>query len=84
MTDTPLVERRSEVRRRVFKGGVISFQGTGVDCTVRNMSGGGAALDVSETAIVPRIFRLAIRADGFNARCRVIWNKGRRFGIAFD
>ncbi len=84
MTDTPLVERRSEVRHRVFKGGTITFQGRGVDCTVRNMSGGGAALDVSDTAIVPRTFQLAIRTDNFNARCRVILNKGRRFGIAFD
>lgn len=84
MTDTPLMERRSETRRRVFKGGVITFQGAGVDCTVRNMSGGGAALDVSDTAIVPRKFSLAIKADGFKASCRVIWTNGPRFGVAFD
>lgn len=47
VTDTPLAERRSETRRRVFKGGVITFNGAGVDCTVRNISNRGAALDVA-------------------------------------
>lgn len=84
MTDVQTAERRSGVRRRVFKGGVITFDGAGVDCTVRNISDGGAALDVTHTAAIPRTFRLAIKADGFLARCRVVWNKGRRFGIAFD
>jgi hypothetical protein len=84
MTETVLAERRSEMRRRVFKGGVITFEGAGIDCTVRNMSGGGAVLDVVEAANIPPTFRLAIKADDFIARCRVVWNKGRRFGIAFE
>lgn len=84
MTKTPLVERRSDMRRRVFKGGVITFDGTGIDCTVRNMSDGGATLDVAEAANIPPTFRLVIEADDFIARCRVIWNDGRRFGIAFN
>ena len=84
MTETVLADRRSETRRRVFKGGVITFEGAGIDCTVRNMSGSGAALDIAEAANIPPTFRLAIKADDFIARCRVVWNKGRRFGIAFD
>lgn len=84
MTDIPLAERRSETRRRVFKGGVITFGGAGVDCIVRNMSGTGAALDVANVAAIPPTFRLAIKADDFMARCRVVWNSGRRYGIAFD
>ena len=84
MTDTPLVERRSETRRRVFKGGVITFNGAGIDCTVRNMSKRGAALDVANAAMIPPRFSLAIKADDFIARCRMVWNNGQRVGITFD
>jgi len=84
MTEIPIAERRSETRRRVFKGGVITFGGAGVDCTVRNMSDNGAALDIANAAAIPPSFRLAIKTDDFIARCRVIWNKGQRYGIAFD
>lgn len=84
MTDIPLAERRSNIRRRVFKGGVITFDGAGIDCTVRNLSDNGAALDVAKAAAIPPTFRLAIQADDFMARCRVVWNSGRRYGIAFD
>jgi len=84
MTEIPLAERRLDVRRRVFKGGVITFEGAGVDCTVRNMSNGGAALDVAGGTMLPAHFRLSIKTDGFVARCRMIWNDGCRVGIAFD
>lgn len=84
MTEIPLAERRAQMRRRVFKGGTITFDGAGVDCTVRNMSDSGAALDVAEPVAIPPTFRLAIEADDFIARARVVWHRGRRFGIAFD
>ena len=84
MTNIPSAERRSETRRRVFKGGVITFNGAGVDCTVRNMSDKGAALDIANAVVIPPTFRLAIKADDFMARCRVVWSSGRRYGIAFD
>ena len=84
MTDIPLAERRLDVRRRVFKGGVITFDGAGVDCTVRNMSDGGAALDLARGTLLPQRFRLAIKADDFIARCRLVWSDGRRVGITFD
>lgn len=84
MTEIPIAERRSETRRRVFKGGVITFGSAGVDCTVRNMSNNGAAVDIANAAVIPRTFRLAIKTDDFMARCRVVWNIGQRYGIAFD
>lgn len=84
MTDIPVTERRANVRRRVFKGGVIMVDGTGIDCTVRNMSDGGAAIDIANAAAIPRRFRLSIKTDDFVGRCRMVWNDGRRVGIAFD
>jgi hypothetical protein len=84
MADIPSQERRTETRRRVFKAGVITFDGAGIACTVRNMSNRGAALDIANAAMIPPRFRLAIKTDDFIARCRVIWNNGQRVGIAFD
>lgn len=84
MTDIPLAERRLDVRRRVFKGGTIMFDGTGVDCTVRNMSDGGAALDITRGTVLPPRFRLSIKADDFMIGCRLVWSNGQRVGIAFD
>jgi len=79
-----MVERRSQPRRRVFKGGLISFGGAGIDCTVRNLSQSGAALDVASIVGVPRSFTLAIEADHFLRPCRLVWNSDRRIGVAFD
>jgi hypothetical protein len=79
-----MIERRSEPRRRVFKGGLISFGGAGIDCTVRNMSQSGAALDVASIVGIPRSFKLAIDADHFLRPCRLVWNSDHRIGVAFD
>ena len=84
MTNIPLAERRVDVRHRVFKGGVIMLDGGGVDCTVRNMSDGGAALDIATGTLLQQRFRLAIKADDFIAHCRLVWSDGRRVGVAFD
>ncbi|HEX7788967.1 MAG TPA: PilZ domain-containing protein [Afipia sp.] len=79
-----MVERRAEGRRRVLKGGVIAADGLRIDCTVRNMSSGGAGIDIGNAAWVPRTFRLAITRDDLSVRCRVIWNNGSRVGVAFE
>ena len=83
MTDD-IKEKRTEPRHRVFKGGIISFEGTGIDCTVRNISDSGAALDVVGVERLPPAFKLAIEADNFLRPCRLVWNAGRRVGVAFD
>ncbi|WP_424627313.1 PilZ domain-containing protein [Bradyrhizobium sp. SYSU BS000235] len=79
-----MIERRSEPRRRVLKGGLISFGGAGVDCTVRNISPNGAALDVASIVGIPRSFQLAIETDHFLRRCRLVWNSDRRLGVVFE
>ena len=60
-------------RRRVLKGGKVSFRdgGASIDCTVRTLGPEGAGLDMISTVDVPNAFRLLIRADGFDASCRV-------------
>jgi hypothetical protein len=39
-------ENRGTQRQKVIKAGTISFDGSGIDCLVRNMSVGGANLEV--------------------------------------
>jgi hypothetical protein len=83
MTDT-LIEKRSTRRYKVLKGATIAFGGNGVECTVRNLSSSGAALDVASPAGLPPSFMLVIESDQFIRRCRPVWRSDKRIGVAFD
>jgi hypothetical protein len=72
-------ELRIAPRRRVLKAGSISFGGGVIDCTVRNVSETGAALEV-----VPDRFTLIVQSDGLSRPCRVVWRRERRIGVTFD
>ena len=78
------IEKRSAPRHKVLKGATLAFGGNGVDCTVRNLSSNGAAIDVASPAVLPPSFVLVIEADQFIRRCRPIWSNDRRIGVAFD
>lgn len=71
-------------RRRVLKAGSISFGGGSIDCTVRNLSATGAALEVVTPLYIPDRFKLIVQSDNLNQPCHVVWRKERRIGVAFD
>jgi hypothetical protein len=77
-------EHRTSPRRRLLKSGTISFGGGAIDCTVRNFSGTGAALDVISPVGIPDHFTLLIGADNVNTPCRVVWRKPSRIGVRFE
>lgn len=79
-----MTDKRTTPRHRVFKSGIISFDGAGIDCTVRNVSDGGAQLEVASLQGIPQSFKLAIAADNFLRRCRMVWTTNRRIGVTFD
>jgi len=83
MIDT-LIEKRSAPRYKVLKGATIAFGGNGVECTVRNLSSNGAALDVANPVGLPPSFTLVIETDQFIRRCRPVWRSDKRIGVAFD
>jgi hypothetical protein len=83
MIDT-MTERRSAPRHKVLKGATLAFGGNGVECTVRNLSSNGAAIDVAAPAGLPPSFMLVIEADQFIRRCRRVWRSDKRIGVAFD
>ncbi|MGT2434712.1 hypothetical protein ACU4GH_01355 [Bradyrhizobium betae] len=49
-----MIEKRAAQRHRVFKGGTITFGNSGIPRTVRNMSAGGAAIDLDASLTLPQ------------------------------
>jgi hypothetical protein len=76
-------ERRAKPRQRVFKAGTIEFDGGDVDCTIRNISPIGAALDVPTPMGIPHEITLNIVSRHERQTCRIVWRKQRRIGVAF-
>lgn len=77
-------EHRTSQRRRTLKAGTISFGGGAIDCTVRNLSESGAALDVISPIGIPERFTLLVEADHRHLPCRVVWRKEKRIGVHFE
>ena len=79
------IERRAYARHRVFKGGRLAFSGgAGVECTVRNISSGGARVDVASSVGLPQHLTLYIASDHFMRHCHKVWRNETRIGLAFD
>ena len=76
-------ERCDKARHRVLKAGTIEFGGGAIDCTVRNLSDTGAALDVTSPVGIPEHFTLFVPADGAHLSCTVVWRKEKRIGVRF-
>jgi hypothetical protein len=79
-----MTNKRAVPRLRVLKAGTIMFGGAGIDCTVRNLSETGAALEVVSVVGIPTEFSLVIQSGNINRNCRVVWRKMNRIGVAFD
>jgi hypothetical protein len=68
-----------------LKAGSIQFGGGGsIDCTVRNLSDTGAALEVVTPLFIPDRFTLVVQTEQLQRSCRIIWRKQKRIGVAFD
>jgi hypothetical protein len=79
------IERRAQPRHRVLKGGRLSFHdGSGIDCTVRNISPIGAGVDLDNPADLPESFTLLVESEHLMRRCHAVWHNEKRIGIAFD
>lgn len=76
-------EHRALPRHRVLKTGTIEFGGGAIDCTIRNLSANGAALEVASPLGIPDQFDLVIVAEHVHRPCRVAWRKEKRIGVSF-
>jgi hypothetical protein len=78
------MDNRRNPRRRTFKGGLIMFDvAAAVDCTIRNMSPAGAALEIESQAAIPGEFVLLVKPERVKRNCRVIWRLANRIGVHF-
>jgi hypothetical protein len=76
--------QRTASRRRVLKAGSIEFGGGEFECTIRNVSETGAALEVTTPLYIPDRFMLLVQSEQSKRACRVVWRKQKRIGVTFD
>jgi PilZ domain len=76
-------ERRATPRQRVFKAGSIEFDGASVDCTIRNLSLNGAALDIENRAGIPHQIVLNMVTHQTRQHAYIVWRRQQRVGIMF-
>jgi hypothetical protein len=77
-------ENRIASRKRVLKAGTIEIGGGAIDCTVKNLSETGAALEVVTPLFIPDRFTLFVPSAQFKRPCHVVWRKEKRIGVAFE
>ncbi len=77
-------EKRQSVRVRALKGARIVFNhgSSALDCTVRNVSEGGAKLIVENAFGIPDQFELVFD-DGARRTCAVRWRKLQEIGVSY-
>ena len=76
-------ERRAKPRQRVFKAGTIEFEGSGIDCTIRNVSPDGATLEVASPIGIPHEITLNLASSRERQSCHVVWRKEKGIGVVF-
>ncbi|WP_346731235.1 PilZ domain-containing protein [Bradyrhizobium sp. 37] len=83
MISAPISERRTEPM--VCKPALIERGGDTTNCTIRDISTTGAALQFSDwVERIPSGFTLIIPEDNLKLGCRVVWRTSFRMGVAFD
>ncbi|MEZ5817381.1 MAG: response regulator [Hyphomicrobiaceae bacterium] len=78
-------DKRAGARSRMLKGGMIAFSGrhATIPCVVRDISEGGARLQVAQSSAVPDTFELIVELDGLEVSCLVVWRKLQEVGVGF-
>ena len=75
-------ERRIAPRRNTHLAAEISFDKTRVPCIIRDLSDGGAKLELTRVAGIPNIILLLVPGHRPQA-CRVAWRAIREIGVAY-
>jgi len=78
-------ELRKEARLRTLKSGriVLPNGNSTISCTIRNLSAGGACLELASQLGIPDAFDLIIGEGNVRRPCRVAWRKANRMGVQF-
>lgn len=85
LTEDVMDEKRKILRHRTLKAGSIVFnRDAGINCRVRNLSPGGACLEVASQFGIPDDFVLVVDVDHVKQPCHVIWRTATRMGVEFN
>jgi hypothetical protein len=78
------LEKRLSPRRNTMIQATIVFEGgrKRIDCVIRNLSDGGAKLEVASVKDVPATFDLLVPKHR-PLHCRVMWRALRELGVQF-
>lgn len=83
MDDKQNDKRKSE-RKRTLLGAVIEYAGTStMNCVIRNLSQGGARLELDGAPFVPHAMMLSIPQRGIRRSASVVWQTREAAGIQF-
>ncbi|WP_298356703.1 PilZ domain-containing protein [Rhodoblastus sp.] len=80
-----MFDHRKEHRRRAYLGATITFneRSSVVDCLVRNLSEGGARLEMAHPISLPTEFEVTIPRRGEYWRARQAWRDSLALGVTF-
>jgi hypothetical protein len=80
-----MFKERASIRPKAFLKATIRFPGrnTTMDCLVRNISPGGARLDVGHAVALPAEFELEIPQRGLTLQCALKWRNACAAGVSF-
>jgi PilZ domain len=79
-------DRRTIARTRISRSArIIAPHGAEfIDCTVQNITNGGACLKVANTDDMPETFELTFEQGHTRRACRVVWRTDDELGVAFE
>jgi len=61
----------------------VDGQPSPIECSVTDLSRGGARLSFDRLHTLPSEFRLSVE-NGVKRLCKVVWKKGNEVGVAFQ
>jgi len=77
-------DHRGSERRRALKGAkVVLNDWSTIDCTIRNLSDGGARLEFGDLTTLPEEFRILITSENTLVPVRRAWVRGNAVGVEF-
>jgi hypothetical protein len=78
-------ERRAAARHRSVMVGRIYYdkRSLAADCVVRDVSDGGARLELSENVVIPDVIELYIPKKEATHQARVRWRRNNEVGVAY-
>jgi len=76
--------RRTERIKSFLRAQILfNHRMTTVDCLIKNISAGGAKIDVDQTASIPAEFEIYIPQKNKTHKARMIWRDAHAIGVEF-